>query len=82
MSHTIDLSDEQYAALLRAVAARPGATVAALVAEWAEAIDPREPEHYYDDEQFLRVLGADDAEIDAFNQRLAREAAGDSGADI
>lgn len=73
MSHSIELSDEQYAAILRAVAARPGATVDALVAEWAEAIDPREPDHFYTDEQFLRVLGADDTEIDAFNQRLARE---------
>ena len=50
--------------------------------EWAEAIDPHEPEHYYTDEEFLRILGAGDAEIEAFNQRLAREAAGDAGADI
>lgn len=68
MSHTIELSDEQYAAIMRAVAARPGASLESLVAEWAEAIDPREPDHYYTDEQFLRVLGADDAEIEAFNQ--------------
>lgn len=82
MSHTIELSDEQYAAVMRAVAARPGATLESLVAEWAAGIDPSEPDHYYTDEQFLRVLGADDAEIEAFNQRLAREAAGDTGANV
>lgn len=73
MSHTIELSDEQYAAIMRAVEARPGATLDMLVAEWAEAMDPREPEHYYEDiDEMFRALGASE-EVIAEGERIFRE---------
>lgn len=73
MSHTIELSDEQYVAIMRAVAARPGATLESLVAEWAEAVDPPKPEHYYEDvDEMFRALGASE-EVIAEGDRIFHE---------
>ena len=73
MSYAIELTEEQYAAVLRAVAARPGATIESLVAEWTTAIDPHEPQHYYDDvDDMFRALGAGE-DVIAEGERIFRE---------
>lgn len=61
MSHTIELSDEQYATLSRAAA----------VAEAAEALRDRmlEP-RYFETDEWLRHLGVSDEEIEASNRRV------------
>ncbi|MGH2516232.1 MAG: hypothetical protein ACRDHP_11310 [Ktedonobacterales bacterium] len=79
MSHTIELTDEQYAILRETAEARgesPDAVVAALIAELRAAPDqPR----YYETDDFLRHLGATEDEINDLNREIAeaneREAA-------
>jgi hypothetical protein len=66
MNYTIELSDEQYAVLKEAVAARPSGTIAELIQEWINelAFQMRPPEHYYTDEEFAQHL-AEAAQDDA-----------------
>ena len=72
MSHTIELSDEQYSTLSR-VASERGEPIAAIVAEIAEALRDRlrEP-RYYETDEWLRHLGVSNEEIEASNQRVER----------
>lgn len=81
MSHTIELSDEQYEILREAAEARgesPDTVVAALIAELREsqAQQPR----YYETDDFLRHLGASEEEIAELNREVAEETAREAGA--
>ncbi|HLJ82526.1 MAG TPA: hypothetical protein VKT52_13630 [Ktedonobacterales bacterium] len=80
MSHTIELSDEQYEILREAAAARgesPDTVVAALIVELRTTqSQPR----YYETDDFLRHLGASEEEIAELNREIAEETAREAGA--
>ena len=83
MSRTIKLTDEQFAILEQAVAARPRGTITALVQEWLDALacQLRPPEHYYTKVEFDQVLGVSDT-VKAESARLLREQYGSGDADL
>lgn len=80
MSHTIELTDEQYAILRDAAQERgeaPETVVAALITELQAAqSQPR----YYETDDFLRHLGASEEEINELNREIAEENAREAGA--
>jgi len=74
MSHTIELTDEQYA-VLKAAAAKSNETAERLLQRMVDALAAVQGPIYYTDDELLRALGADDEEI----ARLARlETQGDA----
>jgi hypothetical protein len=74
MSHTLDLTDEQYEAILQAAASR-GRTIQALVAEWIAGLYLGQAEpHHYETDDWLRHLGVSDEEIEASKRRVRDEA--------
>lgn len=77
MSHTIELSDEQYTTLAR-VATERGEPIAVVIAEVAEALRDRilEP-RYYETDEWLRHLGVSDEDIEASNRRVETLLAGE-----
>lgn len=62
MSKAIELSEEQYATLA-AAAARRNETPQDLVNHWVAVLAESQGPVYYTDDELLRALGADDAEI-------------------
>ena len=85
MSHTIELSDEQYTTLAR-VAAERGEPIAAVVTEAAEALRDRmrEPRYFDNVDEWFRHLGATEEEI-AEGERIFQERQaqlGESDADV
>lgn len=72
MSHTLELTDEQYSAIERAAAAR-GQTPDALIASWIAVLD-EEPGalEAYETEDWFRHLGATEEQIREA-RRIARE---------
>lgn len=62
MSHTIELTDDQYATL-EAVASREGATPEHVIDRFMDALSQTRGPIYFTDEELLRALGADDEEI-------------------
>ncbi|MGH2515330.1 MAG: hypothetical protein ACRDHP_06715 [Ktedonobacterales bacterium] len=62
MSYVIELSDEQYARL-EAAATKGGETPERLIERMVNALSETSGPVYYTDDELLRVLGADDAEI-------------------
>ncbi|MGI8912649.1 MAG: hypothetical protein ACR2JY_02470 [Chloroflexota bacterium] len=74
MSKTIDLTDEQYAVITSAAAAR-GQSPALLIAEIAEELcDPEHSPPYYDTDGWFRHLGMTDEEIGQIKQEVRQEA--------
>lgn len=72
MSHVLELTDEQYHTIERAVAAR-GQTPDTLIASWIATLDeaPVEPA-YYETEDWFRHLGASEEQIEEA-RRIASE---------
>lgn len=76
MSHVVELTDEEYAALRQAAEER-GLTMSGLVTALVEELRRREDEalpHAYSTEEWFRHLGATDEQI-AEARRIARERA-------
>jgi hypothetical protein len=62
MSKTVELTDEQYATL-EAAAARGAETPQQLLERMLRALAATQGPIYYTDDELLRALGADDAEL-------------------
>lgn len=62
MSHVVELTDEQYKTL-RQVAARDQETPEQLIVRMVNALGETQGTIYYTDDELLRALGADDAEL-------------------
>jgi hypothetical protein len=62
MSHVVELTDEQYAILQR-VAARDQETPEQLIGRMVNALTDTQGTIYFTDDELLRALGADDAEL-------------------
>lgn len=62
MSHTIALTDEQYA-MLEAAAAKGGESPEQLIGRILNTLTEVQGPVYYTDEELLRALGAGDEEI-------------------
>lgn len=67
MSHTIELTDEQYATLETA-AARGDETPQALVERWVRALAASQNPIYYNEEEMFAALDAYAAEVDQTNR--------------
>ena len=75
MSKTIELTDEQYAAISSAAKER-GQRPDLLIAEVAEELrNPERAPRYYETDEWLRHLGVSTERIQLANERLARSGA-------
>jgi hypothetical protein len=74
MSKTIELTDEQYAAIVTAAQER-GQSPAMLIAEVAEELrDPERAPRYFETEDWFRHLGMTDEEINRVEDEVRQEA--------
>lgn len=74
MSKTIELTDEQYTAIMTAAQER-GQSPAMLIAEVAEELrDPERTPRYFDTEDWFRHLGMTDDEIAQIGREVRQEA--------
>jgi predicted thioredoxin/glutaredoxin len=63
VSHVVELTDEQYD-ILKRVAARDQETPEQLIGRMVKALTDTQGTIYFTDEELLRALGADDAELE------------------
>lgn len=75
MSHTIELTDEQYT-MLEAAAARGGETTQSLVERWVRALAESQNPIYYNEDDMFAALDAYAAESDQAKQRGHADADG------
>jgi hypothetical protein len=76
MSKTIELTDEQFAAISSAAQER-GQSLAMLIAEVAEELrDQERAPRYFETDDWLRHLGVSEERIQLANERIARSEAG------
>ncbi len=81
MSKSIELTDEQYAILEEAAAAR-GKKAEALLAEWIDEVrDPMAHPRYYETDDWFRHLGMSDEEIQRLDAEIEAEEAREAPVD-